>query len=61
VHHHLDASSVDRVGFRNGNAVSFTVTAVDLAAGTYTLDYNNPVKGRTLIFEVTMVRISRVA
>ena len=61
VHHHLDASSVDRVGFRNGNAVSFTVTAVDLAAGTYSLDYNNPVKGRTLIFEVTMVRISRVA
>src|SRR6184192_383911 len=46
VHHHLDASSVDRVG---------------LAAGTYTLDYNNPTKGRTLIFEVTMVRISRVA
>jgi len=61
VHHHLDASSVDRVGFRNGNAVLFTVTAVDLAAGTYTLDYNNPTKGRTLIFEVTMVRISRVA
>jgi len=25
------------------------------------LDYNNPTKGRTLIFEVTMVRISRVA
>src|SRR5207253_2360755 len=36
VHHRLDATSVDRVGFRNGNAVLFTVTAVDLAAITYT-------------------------
>ena len=61
VRHDLDASSVDRIGFRNGNAVLFTVTAVDLVAGTYTLDYNNPTMGRTLIFEVTMIRVTRVA
>ncbi len=38
----------------------FVVTAVDLAAGTYTVNYNNPVKGRNLVFEVTMVAITRV-
>ncbi len=61
VHHLLDPSMADRVGFRDqsGKAV-FVVSAVDLNAGTYTLDYNvgSPV-GRTLVFLVTMVDISR--
>jgi FKBP-type peptidyl-prolyl cis-trans isomerase 2 len=62
VHHLLDAASIDRVGQRGASgAVVFTVTAVDLAAGTYTLNYNNPVKGRNLVFEVTMLAITRVA
>jgi FKBP-type peptidyl-prolyl cis-trans isomerase 2 len=62
VHHILDASSVDRVGQHSaGGAVVFVVTAVDLGAGTYTLNYNNPVKGRTLIFHVTMVHITRLS
>ena len=62
VHHLLDAASVDRVGQRGASgAVVFTVTAVDLAAGTYTLNYNNPVKGQNLVFEVTMLAITRVA
>lgn len=62
VHHLLDAAAVDRVGQQaTSGAVVFVVTAVDPAAGTYTLNYNNPVKGRTLIFEVTMLAITRVA
>jgi len=61
VHHLLDASAVDRVGQKTSSGtVVFVVTAVDLAAGTYTVNYNNPVKGRNLVFEVTMVAITRV-
>ena len=62
VHHLLDTSSVDRVGQRSaGGAVVFTVTAVDLNAGTYTLNFDTPVKGRTLIFHITMVHIARLS
>ena len=61
-HYLLDASTVDRVGQRSaGGAVVFTVTAVDLNAGTYTLNFNSPVKGRTLIFHVTMVHNGRLS
>ncbi|MCI4344481.1 MAG: FKBP-type peptidyl-prolyl cis-trans isomerase [Thermoplasmata archaeon] len=35
----------------------FIVTAVDLANGTYTADYNSEVTGQTLIFFVTVVNI----
>jgi FKBP-type peptidyl-prolyl cis-trans isomerase 2 len=35
----------------------FIVTAVDLAHGTYTVDYNSEVTGQTLIFLVTVVNI----
>lgn len=62
VHHLLDPSVVDRIGQRNaGGQAVFVVRAVDLDAGTYTLDYNVPTPvGRTLIFQVTMIDISRV-
>jgi len=61
VHHLLDTTAVDRVGQKTASGtVVFVVTAVDLAAGTYTVNYNNPVKGRNLVFEVTMVAITRV-
>jgi FKBP-type peptidyl-prolyl cis-trans isomerase 2 len=63
VHHLLDASSVDRVGRRTGGSsgtVEFTVTAVDLDAGTYTLNFNDPTKGRVLVFQVTLVHITSV-
>ena len=61
VHHQLDASSVDRVGLRDSSGrVVFSVSAVDAAAGTYTLNYNDMTKGRILIFQVTMVHISRL-
>ena len=62
VRHLLVPSQVDRVGERNAQgAVLFVVSAVDLDAGTYTLNYNvGPPVGRTLVFLVTMIRISRV-
>ena len=64
VHHLLDPSAIDRIGLLTTSAqgqkeVVFVVTAVDPVAGTYTLDYNTPTKGRTLIFQVTMVHITR--
>src|ERR671937_743942 len=59
----VDVASVDRVGHRTGGSsgtVEFTVTAVDLAAGTYTLNFNDPTKGRVLVFQVTLVHITSV-
>ena len=65
VHHLLTPSDVDRTGgkiLQRGRMVPlFVVSAVDLDAGTYTLDYNGPAPyGRTLVFQVTMVSISRL-
>ena len=61
VHHLLTPAMVDRVGQKNaGGTVVFVVTSVDTDAGTYTLNYNNPTKGRTLVFQVTMLSISRL-
>lgn len=61
VHHLLTPALVDRIGQKNaGGNVVFVVTAVDPTAGTYTLDYNTPTKGRTLVFQITMLSISRV-
>src|SRR2546422_5067658 len=61
VHHLLTPAMVDRVGEKNaGGTVVFVVTSVDTDAGTYTLNYNNPTKGRTLVFQVTMLSISRL-
>jgi FKBP-type peptidyl-prolyl cis-trans isomerase 2 len=64
VRHLLDANSVDRVGLdksgTQGSQVVFVVTAVDLGAQTYTLNYNTPTKGRTLVFQVTMLGITRL-
>src|SRR5206468_675367 len=58
---YLTAAMVDRVGQKNaGGTVVFVVTSVDTDAGTYTLNYNTPTKGRTLIFQVTMLSISRL-
>ncbi len=56
VHHLLTPADVDRTGQKN----VFVVSAVDLDAGTYTLNYNvGAPLGRTLVFQVTMVSISR--
>jgi FKBP-type peptidyl-prolyl cis-trans isomerase 2 len=61
VQHLLTAESVDRVGHRlPSGRVEFTVTAVDPFEGTYTVNFNDPVQGRTLVFQVTMVNIVRL-
>lgn len=61
VQHFLTPENVDRVGHRlPSGQVEFTVTAVDPTAGTYTLNYNDPTRGRVLVFQMTMVRIVRV-
>ncbi len=65
VRHLLDASDIDRTGVittnpqTNQRSIVFVVAAVDLAGGTYTLNYNTPTNGRTLVFQVTMLSISR--
>jgi len=59
VRHRLDPSLVDRVGGSQGGQ-TFYLFAVDLEAGTYTLNFNRQVVGRTLVFQVTVQDISRI-
>src|SRR5437762_12726417 len=49
VHHLLDTSAVDRVGQKSASGtVVVVLTVVDLAAGSYTVNYHNPANGRHL-------------
>ncbi|MCI4371846.1 MAG: FKBP-type peptidyl-prolyl cis-trans isomerase, partial [Thermoplasmata archaeon] len=60
VHHLLTPGLVDRVGKRDSSGrVTFIVSSVDLVGGTYTLNYNDPTRGRDLVFQVTMLQIHR--
>ncbi len=54
---HLDPTMVDKIGAKAPNGQTFYLSAVDLSAGTYTLNFNKQVVGRTLVFQITMVRL----
>jgi FKBP-type peptidyl-prolyl cis-trans isomerase 2 len=60
IQNRLDPALVDRIGGDAPSAGTFYLSAVDLAAGTYTLDFNKQVVGRTLVFQVTLVRLSSI-
>ncbi|HEY7587196.1 MAG TPA: FKBP-type peptidyl-prolyl cis-trans isomerase [Thermoplasmata archaeon] len=63
VQHRLTPAMVDRAGGTDPSGAIFYVSAVDLSAGTYTLNFNSmsPPVGRTLVFQVTVASISRTA
>ncbi len=54
---HLDPTMVDKIGAKAPNGQTFYLSAVDLNAGTYTLNFNKQVVGRTLVFQITLVRL----
>ncbi len=54
----LDPTLVDKVGGTAPGGKTFYLSAVDPVAGTYTLNFNKQVVGRTLVFQMTLVRIS---
>ncbi len=59
---HLDPSLVDKVG-GTLHGQTFYLSAIDPSAtdptgGTYTLNYNKQVVGRTLVFQVTLTKLS---
>lgn len=58
VHHGLDASMVDKIGARAPNGQTFYLSAVDDVAGTYTLNFNTQVVGRTLVFQITLTSLT---
>lgn len=61
VQHLLNPSAVDTIGAKDSTGkVTFVITSVDPEGGTYTMDYNGPTVGRTLVFQVTVVSLSRV-
>jgi len=57
IQNHLDATQVDKIG-GTVNGQTFYLAAVDPVAGTYTLNFNRQVVGRTLVFQVTLIRLS---
>ncbi len=57
IQNHLDSTMIDKIGGKAPNGQTFYLSAVDEAAGTYTLDFNKQVVGRTLVFQITLVRL----
>ncbi|MEW5936990.1 MAG: FKBP-type peptidyl-prolyl cis-trans isomerase [Candidatus Thermoplasmatota archaeon] len=57
IDHLLTPEDVGRIGGRDDMG-EYRLTEVDLDAGTFTLDYNPEVAGRTLIFRVTVLSIT---
>lgn len=60
IQNRLDPSLVDRIGGNSPAGGTFYLSDVDLSAGTYTLDFNRQVVGRTLVFQVTLVHLSSI-
>ncbi|MGQ0797404.1 MAG: hypothetical protein ACT4OI_06040, partial [Methanobacteriota archaeon] len=63
VRHAVETSMLDAVG-GTSNGQDFYLSDVDLPeddpdAGTYTLNFNRQVVGRTLVFQVTLVTLLR--
>jgi len=58
VEHNLDPTMTDRVGAKYVGE-SFYLWQVDLAGGTFTLNWNSQVIGRTLTFRVELIQIIR--
>lgn len=56
----LDPGQVDLVGGTAPNGQQFYLSAVDLNAETYTLNFNRQVVGRTLVFQITVVQVNRL-
>ncbi len=54
----LDPSMVDKIGAKAPDGQTFYLSAVDPVAGKYTLNFNKQVVGRTLVFQITLVRLS---
>ncbi len=57
IQNHLDSTMIDKIGGKAPNGKTFYLSAVDESAGTYTLNFNKQVIGRTLVFQITLVRL----
>ncbi len=55
VQHLLSPSNVKAVMHTDEAGNQFVISSVDTVSGTYTVDYNREVVGKTLIFKVTLV------
>ncbi len=58
IQNNLSPNQVDRIGGTDPSGKTFYLSAVDVVAGTYTLNFNKQVVGRTLVFQVTLVKLS---
>ncbi len=58
IQNRLDPTMVDKIGAKAPNGQTFYLSAVDPIAGKYTLNYNKQVVGRTLVFQITLTKLS---
>ena len=58
VQHRLDPTMIDRIGGKV-DGQDFFLSDVDLIEGSYTLDFNRQVAGRSLLFQVTLKTLLR--
>ena len=58
VQNRLDPTQVDKIGGTSPDGKAFYLSAVDAVAGTYTLNFNKQVVGRTLVFQGTLIRLT---
>jgi FKBP-type peptidyl-prolyl cis-trans isomerase 2 len=61
IKHLLTNEDVGRKLFTNEQGRQFTISQIDANAGTYTVDFNTEVTGKTLIFKVTIVSLKPAA
>jgi FKBP-type peptidyl-prolyl cis-trans isomerase 2 len=61
IQHLLTNEVVGHKIFTNEQGRQFFITQVDTNAGTYTIDFNTEVTGKTLIFKVTIVTLTRTS
>lgn len=58
IQNHLDSTMIDKIGGKAPDGQTFYLSDVDAVAGTFTINFNKQVVGRTLVFQVTLVRLS---
>jgi FKBP-type peptidyl-prolyl cis-trans isomerase 2 len=59
--HDLDAGDVNRTSGIDSGGLPFRIVSLDASSGTFTIDSNKEVAGRTLYYRVTIVSVTKSA
>ncbi|MBI5001527.1 MAG: FKBP-type peptidyl-prolyl cis-trans isomerase [Euryarchaeota archaeon] len=61
IEHQLSQSDVGKITGSDSEKGPYIITGVDKAAGTFTIDFNREVVGKTLTFQITVLSITKKA